>query len=106
MALGDGTFYQGTVLSDGQNIATGGLAAGNFSHNGRSDIVAGLFGAFQVALFTNLGDGRFQRMYYASGVATTNMLVVDLNNDGKLDIVITNYQLPYRPASAVVIFGK
>ena len=103
---GDGTFFLAGTVSDGQNERTSVLVSGDFAHDGKTDLLAGLQLSLQMALFTNMGGGAFQRSFCATGVSTTGMLAVDLNNDGKLDLVISNYELSYRPPSAVVIFGQ
>lgn len=99
----DGNSIENGILSIPDESA---LAIGDFDGDGKNDIAAALFGPHEAALLRAVGDGTYQRSYFASGASASALLAVDLNRDGKPDLVISNYQLIYRPPNAVVIFAK
>jgi hypothetical protein len=101
---GDGSFYLQGQVTGGQYA--GGIAVGDFNGDGRPDILTGLMSAQQLALYTNDGQGGFELSYFASGVSTTTLACADLNGDGKIDVVVVNFEVDFRPPNAVVIFGK
>jgi hypothetical protein len=57
-------------------------------------------------VFTNDGQGGFQRSFLASGANSVAIVSGDFNGDGKPDFAISNYALDYRPPNFVVIFHK
>jgi hypothetical protein len=101
---GDGTFYLGTEIDAGQDVWS--LAGGDFNGDGRPDIAAGLFGAHQVCMLFNNGSGQFSRSFFAAGAEAIAITSVDLNKDGKLDLVLTNYGLDFRPPNLDVVFHQ
>ena len=101
---GDGTFAEATALDPGQLV--GGLAVGDFDGDGRPDLAVGLFPSQQVCLLFNSGQGRFARSFFGSGADTIDMIAVDLNHDGKPDLVIANFLLDFRPPNVNVAFHK
>lgn len=103
-SLGDGTFYEGTLIDPGQY--PGALAVGDFNGDGRPDLAVGLILSHQVCLFLNTGQGQFTRSFFASGADAIGMVASDLNRDGKPDLAVTNFMLSFRPANADVIFHK
>jgi len=106
---GDGTFYEQSRLNVGpvqdQGVLNA-LAVRDFNGDGRPDILECLFFSEQCVLFTNDGSGGFQRSYFASGASSTGLIAVDFTGNGKLDLVLTNYLVDYRPANFDVIFHK
>ena len=102
-ARGDGTFYTQSQLTGGERI--GGMAVEDFNGDGRPDIVTGLQFANQLVLYTNDGQGRFQRSYFASGAHSLHLISADFNNDRKPDVAIRDFLYVYRPPRAFVIFA-
>lgn len=106
-AKGDGTFY----LQSGLNVGpvsdfSQSIAVRDFNGDGRSDILACLFLSQQCVLYTNDGQGGFARSYFASGATSVAAISLDLNGDGKPDVVLTNYLLDFRPPNFLVLFAK
>jgi hypothetical protein len=101
---GDGTFYLGTALT-GIDVV-GQLGAGDFNGDGKTDLVAGLLLSQQLVVYTNEGNGRFQRSAVASGVATYGMAIADFNADKKPDLLLVNYALDFRPLNMVILYDK
>ena len=94
LGRGDGTF-ESTVLYDSPFAIA--LAAGDFNGDGTQDLavlgsdnVHG--GNGRVDLMLGNGDGTFQAPIMApAGDAPYSVAVADLNRDGKLDAVVSNY---------------
>jgi hypothetical protein len=70
-----------------------GVATGDFDGDGRVDLYVTCFGPN--ALLRNLGDGRFEDVTAAAGVAgaswSTGAAFGDLDGDGDLDLYVANY---------------
>jgi len=94
-----GTTTLATVSTCGNNIVEW-VAAGDVNGDGKADIVATMqdatFAGCQnntVAVLTGLGTGKFKKaVYYPTGSTAQELIVylVDVNGDGKLDIVTGN----------------
>lgn len=100
----DGTFLLSTELDTGEYVA--GLAAGDFNGDGHIDVAAGLMLAQQGVILFNNGNGQFSRSFFASGADTVAMTAADLNHNGKADLILTNFQLDYRPPNVDVVLHK
>jgi len=100
---GDGTFddqsYEsGFALNkDGREIASMGIAAGDYENNGLVDFFVTDFGDDYKVLYHNDGDSSFSDVSYKAGVAQTTIPFVgwgdgflDYDNDGWLDLFMVN----------------
>jgi hypothetical protein len=98
----DGTFKDTAIESgiayspDGKPQAGMGVAVGDFNRDGLLDIVKTNFAGDTDSLYQNLGDGTFEDHTYLSGLGINTRFLgwgvgfVDLDNDGWLDIFISN----------------
>ncbi len=98
----DGTFKDVAIESgiayspDGKPQAGMGVAVGDFNRDGLLDIVKTNFAGDTDSLYQNLGDGTFEDHTYLSGLGINTRYLgwgvgfVDLDNDGWLDIFISN----------------
>jgi hypothetical protein len=100
---GDGTFDDQSYVSgfalnkDGREIASMGIAAGDYQNNGLIDFFVTDFGDDYKVLYHNDGDVSFTDLSYKSGVAQTTIPFVgwgdgflDYDNDGWLDLFEVN----------------
>ena len=100
---GDGTFEDDSYVSgfalnnEGREIASMGLAVGDYLNNGRVDMLVTDFGDDYKALYRNDGDANFTEVGQQSGITQMAMPfvgwgdgLVDVNNDGWKDIVMVN----------------
>ena len=100
---GDGTFEDDSYSSgfavngDGREIASMGIAAGDYENNGRVDFFVTDFGDDYKVLYRNDGNNSFSDVSYKAGVARTTIPFVgwgdgflDYDNDGWLDLFMVN----------------
>jgi hypothetical protein len=100
---GDGTFddqsYEsGFALNkDGREIASMGIAAGDYENNGLEDFFITDFGDDYKVLFHNDGNASFSDVSYKAGIAQTTIpfvgwgdAFIDFDNDGWLDLFMVN----------------
>jgi hypothetical protein len=100
---GDGTFddqsyVSGLALNEtGREIASMGIAAGDYENNGQLDFFVTDFGDDYKVLFRNDGDASFSDVSYKAGIAQTTVPFVgwgdgfiDYDNDGWLDLLMVN----------------
>ena len=100
---GDGTFDDQSYLSgfalneDGREIASMGIAAGDYENNGLIDFFVTDFGDDYKVLYRNDGDDSFSDVSYPVGIAQTTIPFVgwgdgfiDYDNDGWLDLFMVN----------------
>ena len=100
---GDGTFTDLTKQSGLLSVPAAhglGVAIGDSDNDGDIDIYVANDQDFNF-LFENLGDGTFEEIGLLSGVSCSDMgkaeagmgvVFADYNNDGKLDITVSNFQ--------------
>ena len=100
---GDGTFDDQSYVSgfalnkDGREIASMGIAAGDYENNGLIDFYVTDFGDDYKVLYHNDGDASFTDVSYKAGVAQATIPFVgwgdgflDYDNDGWLDLFEVN----------------
>ncbi len=100
---GDGTFDDQSYVSgfalnkDGREIASMGIAAGDYENNGLIDFFVTDFGDDYKVLYHNDGDASFTDVSYRAGIAQTTIPFVgwgdgflDYDNDGWLDLFEVN----------------
>jgi hypothetical protein len=100
---GDGTFDDQSYASgfalnkDGREIASMGIAAGDYENNGLMDFFITDFGDDYKVLFHNDGDASFTDVSYKVGIAQISIPFVgwgdgflDYDNDGWLDLFMVN----------------
>ena len=100
---GDGTFDDQSYISgfalnkDGREIASMGIAAGDYENNGLVDFYVTDFGDDYKVLYHNDGDTSFTDVSYRAGIAQTTIPFVgwgdgfiDYDNDGWLDLFETD----------------
>ena len=100
---GNGTFEDDSYSSgfalnkDGREIASMGIAAGDYENNGLLDFFITDFGDDYKVLYHNDGDMSFTDVSYKAGVAQSTIPFVgwgdgfiDYDNDGWLDLFMTN----------------
>jgi enediyne biosynthesis protein E4 len=98
----DGTFRDiaieaGAALSAEAKPQAGmGVSIGDYTHDGRFDIVKTNFAGDTDSLYTNLGDANFEDRTYPAGLGVNTRLLgwgvgfFDMDNDGWLDILMSN----------------
>ena len=100
---GDGTFDDQSYLSgfalnkDGREIASMGIAVGDYENNGLLDLFVDDFGDDYKVLYRNDGDASFTDVSYKAGIAQTTIpfvgwgdAFIDYDNDGWLDLLTVN----------------
>jgi enediyne biosynthesis protein E4 len=98
----DGTFEDVAVQAgcaysqDGKNQAGMGVGVGDYDRNGSMDIVKTNFAGDTSTLYGNTGDGFCEDRTFAAGLGINSRWLgwgagfIDLDNDGWLDIFLTN----------------
>jgi hypothetical protein len=100
---GDGTFDDQSYVSgfalnkDGREIASMGIAVGDYENNGLLDLFVDDFGDDYKVLYHNDGDASFTDVSYKAGIAQTTIpfvgwgdAFIDYDNDGWLDLFTVN----------------
>ncbi|HTW49726.1 MAG TPA: VCBS repeat-containing protein [Acidobacteriaceae bacterium] len=77
------------TFNDPNHTATGGMVAGDFNNDGKPDLVQCCNSSTQMVFREGNGDGTFQAptVAFATPVSLASPVAVDVNGDGKLDIV-------------------
>jgi hypothetical protein len=78
------------------------IAAGDFNHDGKLDVVMTVINGFAVAMGN--GDGTFQKAVFYPTPLFYSLAVADFNGDGKLDIVTADEDL--NPSTVSVYLGN
>jgi hypothetical protein len=100
---GDGTFDDQSFVSGyafnqaGREVSNMGIAAGDYENNGHMDLVNTDFSDDYDVVFHNDGEGNFEDLSYATGVAAPTVPFVgfgdgflDYDNDGWKDLLFVN----------------
>jgi hypothetical protein len=103
---GDGTFYEGAMLSLGDQAQAGAFEVGDFNGDGRLDLAVAVYPTNEVAMFFNQGGGQFTVSYFVAGPTAYSMRAGDLNKNGKLDLVVGTYPPENPPTTVNVVFHK
>ncbi len=86
---GDGTFQNPQRSFAGGGNATPYVAAGDFNGDGKMDAAILSAGAGTVSVLVGNGDGSFApAVSYAVPAGGSSLIVTDINDDGKLDILV------------------
>jgi hypothetical protein len=82
---------------DGREIASMGIAVGDYENNGQLDLFVDDFGDDYKVLYHNDGDSSFSDVSYKAGIAQTTIpfvgwgdAFIDYDNDGWLDLMTVN----------------
>jgi enediyne biosynthesis protein E4 len=94
----DDSYSSGFALNDeGREIASMGIASGDYENNGRLDFFVTDFGDDYKVLYRNDGNNSFSDVSYKAGIARTTIPFVgwgdgflDYDNDGWLDLFMVN----------------
>jgi hypothetical protein len=92
--IGDGFGSFGTATNFSVGVYPLGLATGDFNSDGRLDLVTANFGSNNLSLILGNGMGGFglpMTMGIGAGMSPSSVVVGDLNNDNRQDLMTTNY---------------
>jgi FG-GAP-like repeat len=108
---GDGTFTAKHSYPLSNDCVVGPMAAGDLNGDGNLDLVIANSGCETVTIFLGTGNGDFQRPDSAytggsiGGPYQLGLAIADFNNDGKLDIAVSNGRLGFSSSIGILI-GK
>jgi hypothetical protein len=94
LGYGNGTFVSQVTYSTGYGSYPYSIAVSDFNNDSRLDIVVANYWPDNIGIFLGYGNGTFSNQTPYStrkGSGPTDVVVGDLNNDGRLDIVVTLY---------------
>jgi hypothetical protein len=98
LGLGFGDFADQTTFSTGTGSVPYSVALGDFNNDNRMDIAVANYGTGNVGIFLGYGNGTFtsQTTYVTDPTSDPCSIVVgDVNNDTRLDIVVANIYANY-----------
>ena len=94
LGYGNGEFSSQTTYLTGRRSGPGPLTTGDLNNDGRLDIAVVNYHSNSVGVFFGRSDGRFaSQKTYSTGAGSDpySIIITDLNNDGRQDIVVTNF---------------
>jgi predicted nucleotidyltransferase len=94
VGYGNGNFSSQTMYSTGSGSNLWSVAIGDLNNDGHPDIAVANAGTDNVGLFIGYGNGSFTTQQTLSTIIAStpfSVAVGDFNNDGQLDITVTNY---------------
>ncbi|MFI5454651.1 MAG: FG-GAP-like repeat-containing protein [Isosphaerales bacterium] len=88
---GDGTFQPPETMTLPFGGGVGSMVAGDFTGNGKLDLIVVPAYSGEIAMLLGNGDGTFQPANFLSvpGLEPYNLVAADFNGDGKLDLAST-----------------
>lgn len=89
MGTGGGSFATATDYNDSLGSPMQGVATGDFNGDGKLDIASGAYG-YGTDVFLNGGTGTFGSPVAYGNTGVYDVAAVDMNADGKTDIVTAN----------------
>jgi hypothetical protein len=90
---GNGTFRPQTTYSTGNNSSPISVVVVDVNNDNKPDIIVANYNADNIGVLLNFGDGTFLPQTTCSTATNSrpqSVSVVDVNNDGKLDIIVAN----------------
>jgi FG-GAP-like repeat len=101
---GDGTFYEQSELNVGPvTDFSQAIVVADVNGDGLPDIVACLSLSEQCAIYTNDGQGGFERSYFASGANSVDLLTAPFSANSTPSLAITNYFVEVGPPNFLVV---
>ncbi len=94
LGYGNGSFSSQITCSTGNNSLPVAVAVGDFNNDDRLDIAVTNYGTNNVGIFLGYGNGTFHtQVIYSTGPGSQpySIALGDLNNDGRLDIIVSNF---------------
>jgi len=89
LGKGDGTFQPALTFTAGSTVFQ--MAAGDFNHDGKTDLALANAGTSTVSILLGNGDGTFQPgVDYPINSFGFGIITGDFNSDGALDLAVTS----------------
>ncbi len=93
LGIGDGTFHTPAMSFDTSGTNPYGLVSQDFNNDGNFDLAITNEGSGSISILLGQGNGSFQlpAMTFATGGSLPPAVIAaDVNNDGKIDLAVTN----------------